>query len=128
MWQSYRNINAIFYLSQSNEKKNVLISQPAATAPLPLTTLVHLDSTVDLTHEPQTGEEADGASEHEEGDADHGHVGEVQHGGYEALDAELGAVVPDGVQEEIQAGRACGQEGAPPPLVIFIAQLQKQGK
>lgn len=86
--------------------------------------LIHLDGTINLTNEPQAGEEADGAGEHKEGDGHHCHIGEVQRRGHHTLDVQLGHVVPHGVEEEVEAGGARGEEGPPPPLVVLIAQLE----
>lgn len=35
--------------------------------------------------------------------------------------------VPDGVCEEVEGGRPGAEEGAPPPVVVLIAELHTQG-
>mmetsp|Transcript_19970 Transcript_19970/g.33440 ORF Transcript_19970/g.33440 Transcript_19970/m.33440 type:complete len:441 (-) Transcript_19970:986-2308(-) len=86
--------------------------------------LVHFDGSINLPHEPQAGEEADGSGEHKEGDGDHGHVREVEHGGHQTLDVQLGHEVPQRVEEQVRSRGPSGQIGPPPPLVVLVAQLE----
>lgn len=54
----------------------------------------YLDGAVDLAHEPEAGEEADGPGEQKEGDRDHAHVREVDEDAHAVLDVELRDEVP----------------------------------
>ena len=109
-------------------------------------TLVHFDSSVNSLHEPQTGEEANGAGQHEECDGNHGHVGEVEDSGNYSGDVQLRHEIPHWVQEKVQSRRpklirrlslSVSENGmgkqvssprrqvrAPPPSVIFVAELE----
>jgi hypothetical protein len=86
--------------------------------------LVHLDGSIDLADKPEAREESNGSGQDEKSDGGHGHVREVEHCGHEAFDLELGVEIPHGVEEEVAARGACREEGAPPPAVVFVAELE----
>ena len=53
-----------------------------------------------------------------------GDLREVEEGGDESDDLELREEVHDRVGEEVEARGAGGEEGAPPPVVVLVAELR----
>ena len=87
--------------------------------------LVDFDGAVDLPNEEERGVEADGARQQPEGDDHDDGVGEVEQGGHEFVNVQLGVEVEDGVGEHVERGPAGDAEGAPPPVVVLGAELEK---
>ena len=50
-------------------------------------------------------------------------VAEVEEGGQDALNLQLGHVVVDTVDEEVDGGEAASEERPPPPVVVLQSKL-----
>lgn len=71
-----------------------------------ITLLIHLDHTVDLSYEPEAGEEADGARQQEE-QKDHDQcVAKVQERRGHVLDLQLGYEIVATVDEQVHGGES----------------------
>ena len=86
--------------------------------------LIDLDGGVYLPDEEEGGEESDGAGDEPEGDGDDDGVDEIDEGGDEVVDVELRVEVKDAVGEHVDRGAPGDGEGAPPPVVVFRAELE----
>lgn len=89
-----------------------------------MTSLIHLNGTINLANKPQTGEESNSTSYHKKRYGYHGHVREVEKSGDKSFDLELRHEVPHRVQEEIHTRRSGGEVRSPPPAVVLIAELE----
>ena len=88
------------------------------------TLLIHLNCPVDLSHKPETSEEANGSCNEAKRNRHHKHVSKVNHSGNKTSDFKFRRVIPNGVEEKIDSRRTSGQESSPPPAIVFIAKLK----
>ena len=86
--------------------------------------LINLDSGVYFPDEEERGEEANGAGDEPEGDGDDDSVDEIDQGGHEVVDVELRVEVKDAVSEHVNSRAPGDGERAPPPVIIFRAELK----
>ena len=84
---------------------------------------VHLKVTIYGCVEVIGRKKADSAGDQEETQGEKCHVPEVNHYRNEAVQVELGDVVPSGVYHHVHSTRARCEEGSPPPSIIFIAEV-----
>lgn len=88
------------------------------------TGLVDFDHAVDFTHEPETSKESNCACQNEEGkDYDAG-VSKVQEGRGCAFDFQLGQEIMDTIDTKVESGETAGQKSAPPPVIVFSAEVE----
>lgn len=76
---------------------------------------VDFDRRVNLVNEGIGGQKADGAGEHEEGDADQEHVTEEEQTRHEFQHLQFGEEVNDRVRKQVERRGAGCQVGTPPP-------------
>ncbi len=81
--------------------------------------LVHLDNAVNLSDEPEAGDEADGATEYEDQEDHDEAVSEVERGADECSDSHLRLEIVDAVEEEIEGRGSRGEERSPPPVIVL---------
>ena len=86
--------------------------------------LVDLNRTKYLAIEPEASLEPDGPSQQKERKRYQPHVSEVQDGASHVRDLKFCEEVHERVHVQVQACRARGKERAPPPCVVFAAQLK----
>lgn len=86
--------------------------------------LVHLEGGIDVADEQEGAEEPNGAGGDEKAVGQDSHVAEVDGHGSHGGHVESGGEVLDGIEEEVEPAGAGVQEGAPPPPVVLIAQLE----
>lgn len=110
-----------FSLTEVSVSKDDRRKQCSATCSslLYLDTLVHFDHAVDLSDEPETGEETDCTSEQKK-DESHDHsVSKVKDGTGQSSDLQLGEEIMNGINQEVDSSEATGEEGAPLPVVVL---------
>jgi len=78
----------------------------------------------DFADEEEACIETDEARQHEEDDGEDESVAKVEEPGDKVRDGELGSKVEDGVEEEIEPRRSASEIGAPPPMIVFAAELE----
>mmetsp|Transcript_9582 Transcript_9582/g.26069 ORF Transcript_9582/g.26069 Transcript_9582/m.26069 type:complete len:214 (+) Transcript_9582:67-708(+) len=88
-----------------------------------LLTLIHLERAVDLAHEPQRCEDANGTEHQQHGDADEEHVAEVEEVGDEHPGCIQRSEIERTEQEDVQRGGSWREEGEPPPSMILGMKL-----
>eukprot|EP01136_Pigoraptor_vietnamica_P040473 Opistho-1_new@12426 len=85
---------------------------------------VDLDRAVDLAEEEEARVEANGAREEPERERNEERVAKVHHRRDGIRDAELGAVVEDGVKVHVEGAPAAHEERPPPPVVVLVAEVE----
>jgi len=86
--------------------------------------LIDLDDAVDLGDEPEGGEESNSSGEKKENKGQEERVSEVENRRRRALDRQLRKEVVNAIEKEVDCGKAGGQEGSPPPMVILGAKMK----
>ena len=85
--------------------------------------LIDLDAAKDLTGEPEATESTNGTSSKEHTERNKEHVTKVQHVRDEDLAGLQTAEPKDRIHEHVNGGTAGGEEGEPPPTMIFGTEL-----
>ena len=85
--------------------------------------LVHVQIAVDLSHEPEAGEEADRTGQQEEQENHDEGVAEVEDHRREA-GQRFGHEVVHAADEQVERGEAGREERSPPPIIILGAQVE----
>ncbi len=67
-------------------------------------------------------------SEKEEEEDHDGGVAEIEKGGGCSFNLQLGDEVVHAVDEQVEAGKAAGQEAAPPPVVVLYVQKMSRNR
>mmetsp|Transcript_35291 Transcript_35291/g.82630 ORF Transcript_35291/g.82630 Transcript_35291/m.82630 type:complete len:624 (-) Transcript_35291:173-2044(-) len=86
--------------------------------------LVNLDGSVNLADEEEGAQETDGPRDEEEAAGDDEHVAHVDRESDGAGHLQLGEGIVDRVDKEVEGTAPRREEGAPPPVVVFAAELE----
>ena len=100
--------------------KNSKLSQKS----LATVQLINLQSGVDLPNKDESGKETNRSCQNHEGVGHDAHPAKVQERRPETVDAKGCTEVKDAVQEQVETRRSRNEEGAPPPMIIFITELK----
>lgn len=83
------------------------------------TNLVHFHYSIDLGDKPETGKETNCSSQQEEKEHNDKCVTKIEEGTSCSMYFQLGDKIVNTVAKQIDCCKTTGQEGTPPPMVIF---------